>query len=371
MEGSKHSNRLQLLGHLYQLDVALYDLLYNNEPETVVRIEYYGDFNIGTDGKFVSTEVKEHFKKGNLTDNSEDLWKTIDCWIAAYRNNGANQFRLITTHSLPENKIAYLLSPQGYDPVEAVKRLDSVSKGDNKRYECYKSLSEIEKRDLFSKARIYGDNPSPPDMIKEIKPLLGQYPPDLLDEILSVVDSWWSRMVIRTLSDESSYIKRSELNSVISRFLQGKIEKTLPVLKEQPFDEAVKDRIFWKQLELIGVSQTRMSSCAVNLLTTESSISKWMSDFLITDKEMDEYKDRIKKSWGVKYHRTLDHLGDHPDEGAKRAAGKGLLDEMEKDPRYIRSLQDDMIYNGFCHIMSDEMKIGWHPEFDSLLERER
>lgn len=368
MEGSKHSNELQLLGHLYQLDVALYEFLKSNNPDTVMRIEYYGDFNQKVDGKTISSEVKEHICEGSLTDKHVDLWKTIDCWISAYKENHDNQYCLFTTYSLPSNSISFYLSPQGYNPTKAIKIMDDCSKTDQDKYTEYKSLSEFEKQDLFSKVKIYGNHPPPSEILGRLKTLLGAYPGNLQEELLAIVRSWWSETIIKTISERRRDIKKSDLDIIIRRFLESKIQETLPVMEDEPFNEAVKNRVFWKQLELVDSSPRKMTSCAISLLTTESCISKWMCDFLITDEEINTYKNYIKSSWNNKYIQMMDDLEENSDEVAKKAAGRNLLKEMDGDPRYIRNVQDDKIYNGFCHILSDQKIIGWHPDYESILD---
>ena len=130
----------------------------------------------------------------------------------------------------------------------------------------------------------------------------------------------------------------------------------------------VKDRTFWKQLNLIGANDERKNMCALNCLIAEATFSKWINDFQISSNEYENYEDGVISQWEIKRCQILDSLPEHPDDDVKKTAGLNILHTMENNPKYFRyNFTDERIYHGFCHMLSDEKKIGWHPYFKELL----
>ena len=80
---SNHQATEQMLGYLYQIRYALALLLKNDNPDYQISIEKFDDVAFDKDGQPVQLiQLKHHIKqKGNLTDSSADLWRTLKVWI--------------------------------------------------------------------------------------------------------------------------------------------------------------------------------------------------------------------------------------------------------------------------------------------------
>ncbi len=80
---SDHKATEQMLGYLYQIRYALALLLKNDNPDYQISIEKFDDVAFDKDGHPIQLiQLKHHIKeKGNLTDSSADLWRTIKVWI--------------------------------------------------------------------------------------------------------------------------------------------------------------------------------------------------------------------------------------------------------------------------------------------------
>jgi hypothetical protein len=100
-------------------------------------------------------QAKHHSKPANLTDTSNDLWKTIRIWVDQYKTKLGFRFYLVTTAKVANGSAAYYLQAnQNRDVSKAISRLDAISQSStNKRnlagYDAYRSLSSEEKEDLI------------------------------------------------------------------------------------------------------------------------------------------------------------------------------------------------------------------------------
>jgi len=369
MSKSSHSNGPQLLGHIYQLDMALYEFLKVFEENATIRIEWYGDFNINDDGIIISAEVKEHLTSKKLTDKSEDLWKTIDCWIEAFRDNEDSYFCLYTTDELSQGSIAYYLSEGSVNVDEAIRVMDKCSSEGGKKYECYLSLSEEEKTRLFHNARVYPSQPNATAMDQELKKAVSIAPLEYQDNLISLIRGAWVKQVVESLENGSSTITRDIFNTIIRRYIEERNAKTLPIYTDQVLTEEVKELIFWKQLELINSTENRKNECAIMYLTAENHKNRWLSELLTDEKELEQYENALISSWRIMRMHTTGKLKSDADEKEKRVAGMDLLEKMEEKPIPIRSrVIDDKIYCGYLQILSNEKKMGWHPDYLKLLE---
>lgn len=87
------------LGYVYQVLVAIEQCLDAPKNKTI-WLECYGDIYNGT----TSTEVKHHFKKGSLANNSVDFWKTLKNLVTEDISDFENLI-LHTTESISEKSI--------------------------------------------------------------------------------------------------------------------------------------------------------------------------------------------------------------------------------------------------------------------------
>jgi hypothetical protein len=77
-----HQAAEQMLGYLYQVRSALLLLLRNDDVHTQISIERFDDVAFMEDDTPVALIQNKHHirRRGNLTDASTDLWRTINAW---------------------------------------------------------------------------------------------------------------------------------------------------------------------------------------------------------------------------------------------------------------------------------------------------
>lgn len=105
-----------MAGYLYQVLSALLLIMdYNNDVKNLT-IEKFDAVSFLDDKDNPSTllQIKHQIKaKGNLSDTSTDLWRSINSWCDSIENKNldvsATKFVIITAATAPVNSIAYYL----------------------------------------------------------------------------------------------------------------------------------------------------------------------------------------------------------------------------------------------------------------------
>jgi hypothetical protein len=80
---SEFSARPSALGYLYQVRYALFAILSIENDETKLHIEALDDIDLETEGTPTELLQLKHNslkRTANLTDTSQDFWKTIRIW---------------------------------------------------------------------------------------------------------------------------------------------------------------------------------------------------------------------------------------------------------------------------------------------------
>lgn len=157
---SNHQATEQMLGYLYQIRYALALLLKNDNPDYQISIEKFDDVAFDKDGQPVQLiQLKHHIKqKGNLTDSSADLWRTLKVWIDSLAQKpellDSTEFLIITTAIAPENSAAGYLKQNDRDPNTAYTKLKDVCKksqnaAHKKYYDAFLSADQLTVKKLF------------------------------------------------------------------------------------------------------------------------------------------------------------------------------------------------------------------------------
>ena len=167
-----------LTGYLYQVRYALLDALkrVKDDVRFTVSLETLDDIVFETAGQPVELlQAKHHSKPANLTDNSNDLWKTIRIWVEQYKTKLESRFYLVTTAKAADGSaVYYLREDKNRDVSKAISRLDAVSqtstsKGNLAGYDAYRSLNSQEKEDLIGRITVLDATPTILNLENELR----------------------------------------------------------------------------------------------------------------------------------------------------------------------------------------------------------
>lgn len=387
---SNHHAAEQMIGYLYQVRYALALLLDNDNDDLQISIEKFDDIAFSTDDTPKQLiQLKHHVRQhGNLTDSSTDLWRTLKVWVDTISKTpdllDNTKFMIITTASAPEGAATSFLKNANRNPQLAYKILKEVcEKSENEAHsKFYKAFSHIKEKSLIKLLDNIWiiDNAS---NIVEIEKVFRQkirYSclPKYENQICERLEGWWYKKVIEALcSDEPVFVTQTQVRSLIVAISQEYTDETLPIdvwdIEDiQEGDLAPDEKIFYEQLKLICIGNSRMRIALRDYYRAFKQRANWVRNDLLFVNELENYELRLVDEWEHSFAAMkddLDNYGNSTEETDKAKAGRLLFSEIEKkDIRIRQKCKEAFVMRGSYHILANRLKVGWHIDFHTRLK---
>lgn len=375
------------LGYLYQVRVALLSALQRlaRDQTFAVYLETLDDVVFESGASALELlQLKHHCARAaNLTDASPDLWKTLRVWMEG-RTKGSipadAQLFLITTSGVGTGSAASKLLAEGRDEDEAVKQLThtaTTSTSDTIKAACalYRALTDADKQQLLSTITIVPKAPSITRVIDEIRSEARlAVRRDHLDSFVTRLEGWWFGRALRQLTDASSPpILSSEVEGEIDDLREQFKRDALPVdrdILEHDVDAAAYDEaVFVQQIKLAGIGSGRILAAVRDYYRAFAQRSRWMREELLLMPELESYERLLREEWELQFNRLAEELGETAADDAKRTAAQRVYAWVEDASYPIRpQVRHPSMTRGSFHILSDGLRVGWHPEFMQRLK---
>jgi len=379
------------LGYLYQVRSALLWALrrLKVEPDFLVSIETLDDVAFETAaGDATDLLQTKHHRKGTatLTDASPDLWKTLRIWFEGYATGqippNANLY-LVTTGIASDGSVASMLRASFRNVPAAKQSLDatassSINPANNKAYVAYLKASSAVRTAILERVTIIDAAPMVDDIDGELRQeVFWAAGKDHHDAFLNRLEGWWFRRVLRQLTGATQdRVGSAELDTQMADLREQFKPYNLPIdddLLEFTLDDATKaaheDSIFVRQLELVKAGKRRIASAIRDYYRAFEQRSRWLRDDLIVGLDLHKYEKRLTEEWEAVFDAMCDDLGDAATDEAKEQAARSVLKWAERTTIPIRpSVIEPFLCRGSLHLLADDMRIGWHPEFRNRLE---
>ncbi len=384
---TKYSASESLQGYLYQCRHALLLLLRRNRAAPSVRMSVEKFDDVAFDGGGQPLELiqtKHRTQPGNLTDHSEDLWKTLRIWSEGVRDNEfllpGTLFSLITTQTAPDGGAAALLRPgENRNPAKAMVLLVAAAKATTNAKlknacEVFLKLSAKKLNAMLSEVYVYDNAARIADLDKQLRQEIYYAAPlDRREAFQVQLEGWWFRRVIRHLTTPSQPpIRGIELEREMERLKDGYADDNLPIeipLPEPPTppDPANDPREFVARLRRIGVPPARVRRAILDFYRAYVHRDRWAKDTLLRFNELEQYDERLLGEW----ERLCDDLFAElsaADDAEKARLGRHLYQRIDNDAArevvfFIRPrCTEPSISRGTFHKLADEGKVAWHPE---------
>lgn len=384
---TQYSAAASLLGYLFQVRYALLNSLkrLSDEVEFTLAIEILDDVSFNEKGKPIELlQLKHHLnRKASLGNASTDIWKSMRIWIDAFSQNEFPDdvnFYLITTSTAREGSAAYYLRQSNNRDVnksiqlfnEVIEQRDSAA--NRASYVAFRALSEEEKKNILKRVFIVDQAPSIVDIQKLMrKELYHAVETDFLDSFLEQLEGWWFGLVIKRLND-NRYILSQEIRAEEKRIREMYRDDNLPIYDDILYAEFNKkeylSKIFVQQLSLIEMSEKTIFRAIQHYYRAFYHRSKWTRDNLLLVGELDRYEKDLIEVWEKHFDRMERKLGEDASNNSKIEAAQELYDVIEDLSEPIRHrCVNNSISAGSYQILADEKRVGWHLEFESLLNK--
>lgn len=378
------------LGYLYQVRSALLWALrrLKAEPEFLVSVETLDDVTFDTtSGDPTDLLQTKHHRTatGSLTDASPDLWKTLRIWFEGHASGvvpkSANLY-LVTTGTAPEGTAASRLRMSLRDVLSALHALDatassSTNKANAAAYKAYLATSASHRTAILEKVVVLDAAPSIAELDVELqREVYWAVSREHHAAFLERLEGWWLRRVLRQLTDATTdRIGSVELETQMSDLREQFKRESLPIdddLLAFTLDDATRaaheDSVFVRQLDLINAGKRRISAAIRDYYRAFEQRSRWLRDDLIVGMDLHKYEKLLIEEWELVFDAMRDDLGDAAADEAKVKAARSVLAWAERTTIPIRpNVTEPFVSRGSFHMLSDEVRLGWHPDFRDRL----
>ena len=380
-----------LVGYIYQVRFALFlawEKLHSprDHDDCYISIEKLDDISFQNGGSPEELLQAKHISKpGNLTDRSSDLWKTLRVWSEQLSSGALSgkdmTFTLITTESCAAGSVASMLSDSDRSVSEALKKLREISletssETNQPAYAAFRNLTADKQQQLIDSVYVVSNSPN----ILETEEMLRgkastQVKPAQIDAFVSRLEGrWFQRAIIALTKSDESEICIGELRDIIHELSDQFRPENLPddFSGENPVDIDVEGdrRTFVEQLRLFDAPNSLIEIAIKNYYRAYQQRARWSREGLLMPGELQSYKNRLKERWEHKKAFLEMYPHDQTEDPAREFAREIYkYCQIEGGLIPIRSeFKSEYVAQGTYHDLSDRRIIGWHPDFERLLD---
>jgi hypothetical protein len=386
------------LGYLHQCRCALLLALQRDDfPEHAISIEKFDDISVHDPNSPNSTvvELRQHklhvSRQGNLGDKSVDVWKTLRVWaesVAAKRMDlDRVQLCLVTTSRANDSNAIRWLRPatDSRNSEEARKRLEqagaeSTNKIVSNACKVFMQLDDGRRKKLFASISLLDGGL---DAI-EVRGAMNRCVWSACIEkhrsaFLDRLEGWWINQVVLHLFDPNPvpipiFVVQQQVHEISASFRRGTLPDNL--LNEPVPYMSVEDTTetnFVRQLSLLGISQVRIQMALEDHYRAFTQRSKWAKEHLLNFDEEVNYESRLMVGWKERFLIMAEGLLAGCDDPTLAKHGSKLYEWIvteapSKSQLWFRpDFQSEYMTKGSYHMLSDQLRVGWHPEYESRL----
>lgn len=384
---NKHEASASMTGYLFQCRYALLAGLQAipDAPQLSISIERFDDIAFEEQGEPVQLiQTKHHLKKkGDLTNASVDLWKTLHIWAKLAAQDVEEPFRLrymlMTTSSAAAASAAAYLRIRERDEERAETILlktasQSKSHENAEAYETFKGLPTAQRLALLKAITVLDGSPNIIDLYDEIcREVRHAVSRTHIEHFVERLEGWWFGLVVRALAGSGpKAIPVLAIDNRLDELREEFRRSALPVDYGDKVPPAsiiaeLDRRPFVRQLRHIEVGNTRIEYAIRDYYRASEQRSKWAREELLVDGELGSYERELMEAWEPRYAAMLDELTPACQAAEKVVAGQSLYKWAEMEANFpLRTVRQRFLTHGSFHILSNRYAVGWHPEYKTL-----
>ena len=239
-------------------------------------------------------------------------------------------------------------------------------------------MTEEQKQTLISNIRITDSNVSIDDTMEQLKYRLElSAPSGSLENFIDTIIGWWFRNGIDMLqSDTKQAITKASVNNYIQVCRDQIRAEALPdeFFEKVEIDDAAleesKDKTFVKQLTLVDATKREKKAAISDYKRAYGQRSKWLRDGRVAQTEYDTFDANLEEEWRSRFDMMQDDTEGQEEEERKKAGHK-FYRENYVSPQYqlplFRNNASSYITKGSYQMLSNDKTIGWHPDYNELL----
>lgn len=255
---------------------------------------------------------------------------------------------------------------------------ESTNSVNLKAYEAFKKISEEQQIKLINRINVLDNSLSIDQTLKSIEAELRfSTHPKKLDSLIERLEGWWFSLCINMLQNKIENISFQELQIKIAGINDSLLEDNLPDDFANPIEideselEDYNERIFVNQLKLISIKSNMVRGAINDFHRAFKQRSKWLREELTSINDEALFESRLEDHWNNLFSMIKDDCEGF-DEDSLKKVGYDFYRKfyVEKVPpiKIRERFTSEYLTRGSCHILSDKKKIGWHPNYNTLLD---
>ncbi len=386
MEKSPFSAADSALGYLYQVRSALLWALrrLRTHGDFLASVETLDDvvFETTPNSPLELFQTKHHLnRQADLTDSSSDMWKTLRVWFEGSESGdipASTYLHLITTSSAPPNSAASKLRAIDRDVSAAKSALDSTASSSSNKshvaaYASYLAVPASRRTAILERVTVIDNAATVTDLDADLRAEVywatdKDHHPAFLDRL----EGWWlRRIVVQLASTGTDRVSSSEIEAKMADLREQFKQDSLPIdddiltfVLDDDQSSAYMCFSFVRQLDLIRAAKRRIAAAIRDYYRAFEQRSRWLRDDLIGGIDLHKYEQRLEEEWELVFEAMRNELGDEATDEVMTQAARSVLVWAERASYPIRpSVTEPFITRGSLHMLADQGRIGWHPQF--------
>lgn len=385
MPGDQFDASASAVGYLFQCKYALVAALERMDGGPLcVEIETLDDIAFPMDGSPLDLLQLKHHQGDNppvLSTASKDLWSSLRIWAKRLIDgelDDESRLYLITTAECAADSAPASLRVASQDVERAAQLLLEYAEGTDAKStkagrEAYLKLQPSQRLRLLDSIRVIDNEQTIDDLDKRLETRLLFVRPSRVTYVREAMVEWWYRRCAEHLSGRTpGGISSMEIAMKIESIGDSLAADNLPIDVPEPAGGDLPDfgdRVFAKQLALLPVSSSRVLQAAKDYMQAFTQRSRWLGGELLTVGDLAEYENRLLGEWRRRFNVMCDELGPAAAEDEMKREARALYKWVELDADFpIRPrCTAGFVTRGSYHMLSEQTRVGWHPNFDTLL----
>ncbi|MCR9256696.1 MAG: hypothetical protein NXI16_11450 [Alphaproteobacteria bacterium] len=397
-ETSAHSASDAALGFRYQGLHALLMLWREVDDDAAIYIETLDDVVLTASGATFLEQLKHTLveKPSPLTLKSVSLWKTLRAWIDVLPeiDMARTRFNLVSVANIQAGSLLEALLDEDSDrsdliialneEAERVQRERADAKSSGKPTlphaervagcEAFLGLGADIKSKLISAARLKPGQPNVTTIEEELANDLKSVPAEKRPQVAKRLVEWWDRQVLYSMCNKrEKAISRFEVvqrhSEIVADIeldrLPNPFETVNPPASYRP------DSMIEKQISLVDGSSSELSRAIREEWRARETRSAWSTENPSRHDLILRYDERLTEEWADRHTEICEQCDGASDDEAK-AKGHALLKWSHFDaPNDIESIAATVTapyyVRGSFQVLSTTGRVGWHPDFRTLL----
>lgn len=185
---------------------------------------------------------------------------------------------------------------------------------------------------------------------------------------------WWPRICTVLQAETPRTIPVLEVEKKLDDIREGFKRDALPLDMEhvdpsQAELDSLEEMRFVRQLRLVSLGGRRLQYAKRDFYRASAQRSQWARRNLLFDGEVGDFEMTLIEEWQPRFEQMCHGLIEDCHETDLREAGHKLYGWVETGARFpLRTTVSRFLNVGSYHILADDLRVGWHRDYQSLCE---